>query len=1160
MGAVASLEVDGSPRGVAVSQLTGQVYLAVHGGPTEGIEVFDSDGSLVSGFGSSRGQFEGVAIDQSTGDVYASRSGGIVDAFTSTGVFEGEAIHAPGAGAGQLGSIAYLAVDPTDGHVVVADSSNHRLDEFKVTIADGEVSAAEFIRAIGWGVVSNSDEELQECTALTGCVAGLEGTEVGEFGARGPTRVAIDPSGAIYAVDPSNGRVEQFGPTGGSAATFAEAVLSGASPSDVAVQAGTSHVYVTGTVEGEQRVFEIDPAGAQIGSPAGVGDGLASDEGLALSSFNGNVYLSSESPANALVALNVVTPQSVGATEVATESATLSARFNPGGSKLAYRFEYGQSSSYEDGGVPTTAASVGSGADPVQVSVHLQNLLAGAAYHYRVATISEPFPGRSETSYGSDHVFRTRESTATPALLDGRMWEMVSPADKYDAAFEAAPREGGVIQSSEDGAAITYISYASTESEPEGEPSPEWSQIVSRRGPARWESKDIAPKYGQEWGTRAGHLSAYLAFSEDLSLSLVEPPPGATPPSPGAPEQSPYLRDETLCATKPAECHLPLLSEANVPSGTKFGGELESATDGANFMGSTEDLKHVVLRSAAALTPAAVEQGLYEWNAGGPATEELDLVSVLPESEGGLPVQDAGLGYRSSDVRHAISEDGAHVIWSTANFLYMRDTGREETILLSENQGGSGLGEFKPVFQTANADGSRVFFTDEQRLTADSSAEYEQPDLYVYEVTSAPGEGLAGHVTDLTAVARSGERAVVRGMVLGASEDGTSVYFLAEGILEGVHGSEGRVPMSGAENLYLEQYAGGRWSSPRFIAALSHEDGGQGGWREQQAGELWRLTARVSPDGQWLAFMSDRPLTGYDNHDASNGNRDEEVFLYHASSQALVCASCEPTGARPTGVFDPGLGEGPSLLVDRARAWEGHWLAASLPGWTMHELNGSSVQQPRYLSDSGRLFFDSADALARGDTNATQDVYEYEPGGVGTCKASSRCVSLVSSGISPEESAFLDAGGSGEDVFFMTSGKLVPQSDVDDAYDVYDAHVCSETVPCSTPVSAPAPCATLDGCRTASPPGPQLFGEPVTATFSGAENVPEAPAKPPVHAKSKGKGKSKQAACRARARRIGNRRRRAQALKRCTRRASVKPKQRAARSRAREHVAIGTDR
>ena len=38
----------------------------------------------------------------------------------------------------------------------------------------------------------------------------------------------------------------------------------------------------------------------------------------------------------------------------------------------------------------------------------------------------------------------------------------------------------------------------------------------------------------------------------------------------------------------------------------------------------------------------------------------------------------------------------------------------------------------------------------------------------------------------------------------------------------------------------------------------------------------------MSPNGRWLAFMSEEPLTGYDNRDEITDKRDYEVFLYHA--------------------------------------------------------------------------------------------------------------------------------------------------------------------------------------------------------------------------------------------------------------------------------------
>ena len=81
----------------------------------------------------------------------------------------------------------------------------------------------------------------------------------------------------------------------------------------------------------------------------------------------------------------------------------------------------------------------------------------------------------------------------------------------------------------------------------------------------------------------------------------------------------------------------------------------------------------------------------------------------------------------------------------------------------------------------------------------------------------------------------------------------------------------------------------------RLVAQLSPED--YPDW-----GSLRKMPVRVSPNGRWLAFMSNRSLTGYDMHDAFSGRPDEEVYLYDASGDKLVCASCNPSGARPVGV------------------------------------------------------------------------------------------------------------------------------------------------------------------------------------------------------------------------------------------------------------------
>jgi hypothetical protein len=225
---------------------------------------------------------------------------------------------------------------------------------------------------------------------------------------------------------------------------------------------------------------------------------------------------------------------------------------------------------------------------------------------------------------------------------------------------------------------------------------------------------------------------------------------------------------------------------------------------------------------------------------------------------------------------------------------------------------------------------------------------------------------------------------------------------------------------------------------------------------------------------------------------------DEEVFLYDAVSNKLVCASCNPTGARPSGVrYQISGGIKGERLVDGDRVWEpSTWLAANIPGWTPFEVEHSDYQS-RYLSDSGRLFFNSSDALVPQDVNGTEDVYEYEVPGRGGCttgsvafsERSGGCVDLVSSGTSAEESAFLDASETGGDVFFLTASKLVSQ-DYDTSLDVYDARECAPVSRCLTlaPVAPPS-CSTGDSCKAAPSPQPAVFGSPSSATFSGVGNV-----------------------------------------------------------------------
>ena len=705
------------------------------------------------------------------------------------------------------------------------------------------------------------------------------------------------------------------------------------------------------------------------------------------------------------------------------------------------------------------------------------------------------------------------------------------------------------------------------------------SQMLSAYEDGRWSSRDIATPHEQATGFPVGEGEEYRFFSSDLSVGLVEPlGPGvpspsaneATPLSPCASERTIYLRSDTPLSPAASEQGIfkeasleggykPLVTAkpgcANVPEGAAFGGEVE-------FEDASPDLNHIVLSTGGSVrltqtTPEGdptVGDDLYEWTAGREPSEQLQVVSILPP-----PGREQAEGmFGQFAARGAVSDDGSRIVWSHDDHLYMRDVANEETVQLDAPEAGAAGGSAMngAQFQFANAEGSQVLFTDEAQLTVGrdkSTATTEEPDLYECEMVETAGK-LSCRLSDLTV--DSGQHANVQGGVLGVGDEGLDLYFVAEGRLTEVANGRGEPASSasGARNLYLLRYdeTAKEWGPPVFIAALSSDDSKDWGTQEikqAEVGQIEKLTSRVSPSGEYLAFMSERSLTGYDNRDAVSGARDEEVFVYDARSNHLACVSCNPTGERPVGVRDyVAAVEGGATLIDEQGIWRtsaGRWLAGVIPAW-MPGKTGASLYQARYLSNEGRLFFESPDALVPQATNGLADVYEYESLGVGGCESVSEtfsregdgCIGLISSGSSSRESAFLDASGMGpggeesEDVFFLSSAKLV-LADTGTGNAVYDAHVCSGASPCQAEAVPPPPCATTESCGGASPAQPSIFGASGSATFTGLGNlVSQRPTAIVPKKCSKGKRlrrgkcvKHKAKTARAKARKADNRRR-----------------------------------
>ena len=259
--------------------------------------------------------------------------------------------------------------------------------------------------------------------------------------------------------------------------------------------------------------------------------------------------------------------------------------------------------------------------------------------------------------------------------------------------------------------------------------------------------------------------------------------------------------------------------------------------------------------------------------------------------------------------------------------------------------------------------------------------------------------------------------------------------------------------------------------------------------------------------------MSAAPLTGYDNVDANpaaKGARDEEVYLYDSATASLRCVSCNPTGARPNGVLDteePAKGS----ACSSTGAWSGAEKETNTGSPATSRAGPrractTALFQSRYLSDEGRLFFNSPDDLVPAATNHKEDVYEYEPSGVGSCESpTGGCVSLISAGSStrigvprshagrqqrllPDRSAAA-AAGHRHGLRHLRRAGMHHAFAVPDATRRHEERLAMKR----------------KACRPAEPAQPIPAAPPATMTISGPGNV--APEAPP--AKGGGSGEDK---------------------------------------------------
>jgi hypothetical protein len=683
-----------------------------------------------------------------------------------------------------------------------------------------------------------------------------------------------------------------------------------------------------------------------------------------------------------------------------------------------------------------------------------------------------------------------RAEQHSTSLPDCRAYEMVSPPAKNggdvmaDSQRTRAASDGSAIEFTSlsgfgdvlgTGYAAEYISERSTAAAATG-----WvtHAITPAQPPLPFTATALEPRYQGEFSTDLtnGVFQAFWPLTSDPNVAAVA---------------NLYVRHDLTTAgagTYRLLTGCPLCEATSTP--------LPALTpeDAARLVpalvGASSDFTHVLFESQQRLTadatadPVGEVTNLYEEQAG-----TVRLAGILPDGTAASNSV-AGQGASRHLIRpsNAMSADGSRIFFATdlrvglcgsfnCGTLYMRTangTPQAQTVQINASERTdcadqspcTGAPEPDPAgplpatYWTASKDGSRAFFTSQEALIDGDTSPGR--DLYMYDANAPAGH----HLTRLSV--RQADPNLTRTPnaigVLGASDDGHYVYFAATRqlvagqpvFLNGLgifvwHDEPGTPPGGALDFIGI--------AGPADVIDDFPTD-----WSQQ------RLQSRVTPDGRYLLFTSTtgenllsvhgQPDYDQSHCDTNGGQGCRELYEYDAATKQLHCASCNPTGAPAT-----------TDALDAIKAFQG----PSLTSWHLN----------RPLVDDGRVFFSTAEALVPQDTNGRTDTYEYDPAGSGS-------VHLISSGVDPSDSYFMDASASGDDAFFLTRSRFVG-SDTDSNYDLYDARIAGGF---SEPPPPLAPCAG-DACQQGSvPAGPPGAGPFPSAAILASGNL-AAPAPKP---------------------------------------------------------------
>ncbi len=686
------------------------------------------------------------------------------------------------------------------------------------------------------------------------------------------------------------------------------------------------------------------------------------------------------------------------------------------------------------GAVNVSTETEGGTLHAVSVEAHLEALTIGSTYHFRIIATSA---GGTATTPDREFIptlpekgplcpnEEQRQENSSFALPECRAYEQVTNPEKagiagtlsgFSADGEAVLYGSGGANIADSGYGFLYGStYATVRSEAG------WKTIANlNRGGSPYKSPD---------GFTGGYGTAVpVAFSSDFRSSIWYGKKQDNPSSPG----DFYLRNLDGTFTK--------IGNGTPPKNSPYyPGFPAAGMAELNVIGASDDLSHLLVNGTSnnPFGNLIWGPGVYEFV--GTGNDQPRPVDV---DNSGDEISECGVstfhGYPQNADAQTISREGRVIVFLVrggcgsagppANELWAR-VGGVTSINASASQCSRPdcNAPADATFQGAAKDGSRVFLSTTQQLV---NADIDQTnDIYACDIPSGNPAPTAGKANPCSAfrqisVAESGAAEVEK--VLTTSEDGSTVYFIAKGVLASNEDVLEEHAVAGGHNLYVWRIDAAHPNGQvTFVAKLDAED----------------LTVDTSQrpqttsDGRYLVFTTANHLVPTDTDTA------RDVYGYDADTGTLTRVSVSTSGGGGnTDTFDASITSRPAIAND------------------------------------GSVVFTTVAPLSPLDGNGESDVYLWSAGRV----------YLITSGAVGGGSGTVAISGSGRDIYFNTSAQLSP-SDTDIVGDVYDARIdggfkfapkpdCVGEA-CQPPPSTPSPTPTSptnrpDGEGNVKPPKP----------------------------------------------------------------------------------------